>query len=67
MKVQIPIDDYCNHAMKLIGWDTDPKTGEQFWILVNSWGPKWAMNGKMDNDRIRPCLPRYNAYPTGAQ
>lgn len=27
-----------NHAVKIIGWDSDPITREYYWIIENSWG-----------------------------
>ena len=26
-----------NHVVSIVGWDTDPATGEQYWIVRNSW------------------------------
>lgn len=26
-----------NHVVSIVGWDTDPGTGEQYWIVRNSW------------------------------
>ncbi|XP_027202680.2 cathepsin O-like [Dermatophagoides pteronyssinus] len=38
-----PFEAYCdthvNHAVTLIGWD------EYYWIIKNSWGPEWGING----------------------
>jgi cathepsin B len=33
------------HAVKLIGWGQDEKSGEKYWILMNSWNPAWGENG----------------------
>lgn len=33
------------HAIKLIGWDSDEKTGQNYWIAENSWGESWGING----------------------
>ena len=32
------------HAVRLIGWGTDPAGGD-FWLLANSWGPFWGEKG----------------------
>ena len=33
----------ADHAVKIIGWDTID--GKNAWILENSWGPDWGVNG----------------------
>ena len=35
--------DSCNHAILLVGWD-DAKGA---WLLKNSWGPAWGVDGFM--------------------
>jgi len=35
-----------NHAIVLVGWD-DSLGAEGVWILRNSWGPNWGMDGYM--------------------
>lgn len=32
------------HAVEIVGWDIDDKWGE-YWIVKNSWGPKWNDKG----------------------
>merc|ERR1719201_1195015 len=33
------------HAIKYVGFGTDPKTGTKYWKLANSWNPYWGENG----------------------
>jgi len=33
------------HAIKMIGWGHDNKSGLDYWIVQNSWGTDWGMNG----------------------
>ena len=34
-----------NHSVVITGWGVDPKTGTKYWIVRNSYGKKWGMNG----------------------
>jgi len=33
------------HAIKMIGWGVDSQSGQDYWIISNSWGTDWGMNG----------------------
>jgi len=33
------------HAIKVLGWGVDQKTGLNYWICQNSWGLNWGMSG----------------------
>ena len=34
-----------NHSVVIVGWGVDKKTSSKYWIVRNSYGPKWGMNG----------------------
>mmetsp|Transcript_6473 Transcript_6473/g.11433 ORF Transcript_6473/g.11433 Transcript_6473/m.11433 type:complete len:441 (+) Transcript_6473:63-1385(+) len=34
-----------DHAVTLVGWDTDDDTGVDYWIVKNSWGDIWGEDG----------------------
>lgn len=36
---------YGGHAILLRGYKTDPETGKFYWIMQNSWGKEWGLDG----------------------
>jgi len=34
-----------NHAVTLVGYGTDAETKEDYWLVRNSWGPDWGLDG----------------------
>ena len=34
-----------NHSVLLVGWGYDDKSNTKYWIVRNSYGPNWGMNG----------------------
>lgn len=37
--------DKTNHAVTVVGWDVNKLDGSEYWIIRNSWGPKWGEDG----------------------
>lgn len=41
--------EFTNHAVAIVGWgeEEDPDTGypSKYWIVRNSWGPQWGVEG----------------------
>jgi cathepsin B len=33
------------HAIKIVGWGTDADSKQDYWIVANSWGTTWGING----------------------
>lgn len=34
-----------NHSVVIVGWGEDKKTDTKYWIVRNSYGEKWGMDG----------------------
>lgn len=43
-----------DHAVVLEGYGTDLETGQDYWLVRNSWGPKWGEDGYIRLKRVDP-------------
>ncbi|KAL1783943.1 cathepsin L1-like [Sigmodon hispidus] len=55
-----------DHAVLVVGYGEE-SDGRKYWLVKNSWGERWGMNGyiKMARDRNNNCgIASYAIYPT---
>ena len=43
-----------NHAVVVEGYGTDQETGQKYWLVRNSWGPRWGEDGYIRLKRVGP-------------
>lgn len=51
-----------NHAILLVGWDDSYCTGQGAWIMKNSWGDDWGMDGYAYMQYDAACIGGYGTY-----
>uniref|UniRef100_A0A8C2M1D3 Cathepsin L1-like n=1 Tax=Cricetulus griseus TaxID=10029 RepID=A0A8C2M1D3_CRIGR len=57
---------YPNHSVLLVGYGEE-SDGQKYWLVKNSWGEEWGMDGyiKIAKDRNNHCsIATIAAYPT---
>lgn len=37
--------EQINHAVTMVGWGIETTTGQEYWIIRNSWSESWGEKG----------------------
>ena len=51
-----------NHLVVIVGYGTDDEdSGKDYWLVRNSWSPRWGEGGYIRLERADPSSPDYDA------
>lgn len=63
MRNVLPNVQYSNHIVAIVGYGTE--NGIDYWLIRNSWGTEWGLNGYgfVERHHNNMGINNYVAYP----